>query len=218
MTTSYGLGNVSAQNYLFYDNTSADYKTNSSLKPLKIQAYEVGYQVIPYGDLHVGITGFQNVSSDFIDSLFTTPGKKMNSDIVTLQRGVTLDAQWSVNKLKANAFLTVQTTKTMVGDEINVNASVPSYLGGLTGNYRTFLNKLRLDAGLYFYGSSTLTGYGSDYILPSKLLTNCKISYNVWDEHSVFFNGRNVLNNRKIETPFADQTKNLYMIGIDLVF
>ena len=95
---------------------------------------------------------------------------------------------------------------------------MPRYFGGVTGSYRTFLNKLRLNAGLYFYGASNVIVSERSYSIPNKFIANCKVSYNVWDQHTVFFNGRNALNSKRIEVPFADQTKSLYMIGVNLVF
>ena len=216
--TSYGLGNFSAQNYLSYSNTTSRYEANQLLKPLKVHAYEMGYKVVPYSDLSIGITYFRNKSFDFIDSTTTMAIEKVNSNIITLQHGITMNVQWSLSKLKTTAFLTLQDSRNILEAEKSLNASVPNYFGGLTGSYRTFLNKIRVNASLYFYDGSTLTGSAQNYVLPSKLVTNCKISYNVWNEHVVFFNGRNVLNNQKIESPFADQIKNLYMIGIDLAF
>ena len=215
---SYGLGNFSVQNYLFYDQATSRYEANQNLKPLSVRTYEAGYRVIPYSELSIELTYFYNRSSDFIRTPDGAAGKRLNSDLVTHQQGLTLNLQGSVNKLKATAFLTVQNSKIISEAEKRGDTFVPGYFGGFTGSYRTFLNKLRFNASLYFYGGSKVEGPMYNYELPGKLMTNCKISYNVWDEHVLFFNGRNVLNNKKVESPFADQTKSLYMIGVDLVF
>ena len=215
---SYGLGNFSAQNYLFYDQAASRYEGNQDLKPLSVQTYEAGYRVVPYTDLSIELVYFRNRSADFISSLTESTEKRVNSETVSLQQGVTLNFQGSVNKLKATAFLTVQNSKVVSKKAELEDLFFPNYFGGLTGSYRTFLNKLRFNAGVYFYGGSRSSGLEQDYRLSGKLITNCKISYNVWDEHVLFFNGRNVLNNKKIESPFADQTKSLYMIGVDLAF
>ena len=215
---SNGLGNFSAQNYLFYDETTASYDNHQNLNALNVRTYEAGYRVTPYQDLRFGITYFQNTTSNFIDSLGVVPDEKVNSDISRMQQGVTMDMQWSVNKLKATAFLTIQNTNTRSGSRTFADPSVPSFIGGLTGNYRMFLNKLRINAGLYCYGGTTATETNATYSLPAKLITNCRISYNVWDDHAVFFNGRNVLNDSQHEVPYADHTKSLYMLGVDLVF
>ena len=216
--TSYGLGNFSAQNYLFYDQTASSYDSNLGLNPLKTTTYEGGYRVMPYNDLFIELAYFHNQSSDFISTRDMVADRKLNSDLTTLQQGVTLNLQGVVNKLRLTAFLTVQNSKIISEVENQIDPYIPSYYGGLSGNYRTFLNKLRFNASLYYYGSSEVAGPVYNYQLPGKLITNCKISYNVWDEHVLFFNGRNVLNNKKVESPFADQTKSLYMIGIDLAF
>ena len=216
--TSYGLGNFSAQNYLFYDQATSRYEANQHLKPLSVRTYEVGYRSMPYSELFIELTYFHNRSSGFINTLDAATSKASNSDLVALQQGVTINLRGTVNKFETMAFLTVQHAKVISATEKTTDLFVPSYFGGLTGSYRTFLNKLRFNVGLYFYGSSALAGPLHTYGVPGKLITNCKISYNVWDEHVLFFNGRNVLNSKKVESPFADQTKSLYMIGVDLAF
>ena len=213
---SYGLGNFSAQNYLSYDQTSLQYEANQNLRPLEVQTYEVGYRVVPYSDLLVELTYFHNRSANFIDFSVGTDQKRTNSNLTSLQQGVTFNVRGSVNKLEATAFISVQDSKIVSEALVTENSFASSYFGGVTGSYRAFLNKPRFNTSFYFYSGSQLNN--PDYQLSGKLVTNCKISYNVWDEHVLFFNGRNVLNSKKIESPFADQIKSLYMVGIDLAF
>ena len=215
---AYGLGNFSAQNYLTYDQTTSRYEANENLKPLSVQSYEAGYRVTPYNDILLDLSYFRKQSSNFVDLSEEVAGERVNSELATLQQGMTIHLQGSANKLEASAFFTVQNTEVIAGSLVRTDSSVPDYFGGLTGSYRTFLNKLRFNVGLYYYSSSRWGGPETYYELPGKLITNCKISYNVWDEHVLFFNGRNLLNNKNIESPFADQVKSMYMVGVDLVF
>ena len=62
-----GWGNVSAQNYLFYNDTTLDYQANQSLAPLRTQTYEVGYRVTPYDNLSLGTTYFRSRFSNLIE-------------------------------------------------------------------------------------------------------------------------------------------------------
>ena len=217
-SASYGMGNLSAQNYLYYDASSNSYNSHQRLNPMKVRTYEIGYRFEPYQDLRFEIGYFLNATSDFIELPSTLSEEKTNSTADRVQRGITMDVHWSANKFTTNAFLTLQSTTTTDNARTLGDPSVPRYIGGLTGNYRMFLNKLRLNAGFYCYGASMLTETNAAYSLSAKLITNVRISYNVWDEHAVFFNGRNVLNDSHPEVPYADQAKNLYMFGIDLVF
>lgn len=217
-STAYGLGNLTAQNFLFYDQTTFQYQPNLDLKPLRTQTYEAGYRVVPLNDLFLELTYFRNESSNYINALELTTEKRSNSSLTSLQNGITLDLKWSINKLKASAFYTMQNTKVVSESEKRTDLFVPGHFGGITGSYRTFLNKLRVNAGFYYYGKSQWAEPSSGFDLKAKLIANCKISYNVWDEHVLFFNGRNVLGSNKVESFYADQIKSLYMIGVDLAF
>lgn len=215
---SRGWGNLSAQNYLFYDDATRNYQANSSLKPLRNQTYEVGYRITPYSDLSLGATYFRSKLSNRTQLSTAALSKPENSRGASLQQGFTADVRWSLNKLRTTAFVTVQRSQAELDAVKSADPSVPRYFGGVSGSYRTFLNKLRFSTSVYFYDKSTLANGGEVYQLPRKLLANAKISYNVWDEHTLFLNARNMFGNRKIESPYADRTNSLYLIGIDLVF
>ncbi|MEM6843780.1 MAG: TonB-dependent receptor plug domain-containing protein [Bacteroidota bacterium] len=217
-TTSYSLGNISLQNYLNYNRTTADYEVNNNLNPLRIRAYEVGYRWEPYRDLHLSIVGFSNKNYDLLDSLTANSFIRTNSDDQMIQRGVTLSANGAVSKLDLSAFLTYQHTSNRNNNQRVTDQFSPQLFGGVNGSYRAFLNKLKIGASLYFYDNSALLEESRRYALEGKLITNCKISYNVWDEHVIFFNGRNMLNSQQVEMPYADQINNLYMLGVKLVF
>lgn len=217
-STSHSLGNISLQNYLIYDRTTTDYEVNNDLRPLQIHTYEVGYRWEPYRDLRLSIVGFSNKIYDLLDSLTANSPIQTNSKNQMIQRGITLSANGAVSKLDLSAFLTYQHTSTLNNDQRTTYQFAPHIFGGVNGSYRAFLNKLKIGASLYFYDDSALLEEGQHYPIGGKLITNCKLSYNVWDEHTLFFNGRNMLNSQRIEVPYADQVNNLYMLGVELVF
>ena len=217
-STSFGTGNLTAQNYLYYDPSAAQYRPDQDLRPHKVQTYEAGYRIVPISDLYADFVYFRSESSHFINPLESASERRTNDNRTSLQQGATLDVRWSVNKLTASASLTVQQTKVISESHVTTDSFVPGSFGGVTGSYRTFLNKLKVNASLYFYGNSQLVNESERYVMPKKLIANCKVSYNIWDEHVVYFNGRNVLNSKKVEYLYADQVKSLYMVGIDLTF
>ena len=217
-STSSGVGNTFATNYYWYNDTTNAYQTNSDLNPLRTRSYEVGYRVVPRSEITLGVTYHRSRTSNFVDAVTPPQGPRMNNDEIIVLNGVTLDAKWSVGKLETSAFLTTQHS---AGGSLSSEAAartVPNYFGGFTGNYRTFLNKLRVGASVYYYGSSLASGVKHDFNIGAKLIANCKVAYNFWDEHVVFINARNMFNSQKVEFPYADQTNNLYMLGVDLAF
>ncbi|MGB3851245.1 MAG: TonB-dependent receptor plug domain-containing protein [Tunicatimonas sp.] len=217
-SVSSGVGNTFATNYYWYNDTANVYQANTDLMPLRIRNYELGYRVMPRTEVVLGATYYRSRSYNFVDPETTVEQPKINSGDVVVLSGITLDAKWVIGKMEASAFLT---TQHRAGRSITpefVQRAIPNYFGGLTGNYRTFLNKIKIGASVYYYGRSVAPGAQQDFNIGAKLITNCKVTYNFWDEHQVFINARNALNSQRVEFPYADRTSSLYMLGIDLVF
>ncbi len=218
-SVSSGVGNTFATNYYWHNDATDANQTNPNLSPLKTRTYEIGYRAMPRSEIALGATYYRTRSSNFVDPVASLGGARVNSNDILVLSGITLDAKWTIGKLEASAFLTTQHS---IGSETStpesVSQAVPNYFGGLTGNYRTFLNKLKIGASVYYYDGSIASGYTQDFVIGAKLIANCKVTYNFWDEHVVFINARNVFNSQKVEFLYADQTNNLYMLGIDLAF
>ncbi len=217
-SASSGVSNTFATNYYWYNDSTNAYQINPDLRPLRTQTYEIGYRVMPRNDVSLGATYYRSRSDNFVDPVATPQGPKVNSNQIIVLSGITLDASWNVGKLEASAFLTTQHLGSGELISESVAQAVPNYFGGFTGNYRTFLNKLKIGASVYYYDKSIVSGTEYDFVTGAKLIANCKVTYNFWDEHVVFINARNLLNGQKVEFPYADQTGSLYMLGIDLAF
>lgn len=218
-SVSTGVGNTFATNYFWLNDISNTSQTNPDLSPLKTRTYEIGYRVMPRSEIALGATYYRSRSSNFVDPVAALRGPRINSNDVVVLSGITLDAKWTIGKMEASAFLTTQ--HPIGSGELtpkSVAQAVPNYFGGFTGNYRTFLNKLKIGASVYYYDGSISPSVEQDFVIGAKLIANCKVTYNFWDEHIVFINARNVFNSQKVEFLYADQTNNLYMFGIDLAF
>ncbi len=122
------------------------------------------------------------------------------------------------------------------------NKATPSFYGGLTLNYTAMEKKLNVNTSFYFYTEQKMIMNKANYIgryspayinhqdqynpkmfedtytVEPKLSMNLKISYKVWKECSVFFNGRNILNSSRKEFAFLDDVKGLYMLGMNFSF
>ena len=217
-SASSGVGNTFATNYYWFNDSINAYQTNQNLSPLRIRTYEIGYRVAPVNGISLGATYYRSRSDNFV-SANTLPGNpRTNSNEIVVLNGITADASWNVGKLETGVFLTTQhLAKGSLVSDFAAQA-VPNYFGGITGNYRTFLNKLRIGASVYYYGKSVTSGTDYSFTTGAKLIANGKVTYNFWDEHLVFINARNLFNSQKVEFPYADQTGNLYLLGIDLAF
>ncbi len=104
----------------------------------------------------------------------------------------------------------------------------PSFYGGIIINYLPF-EKLNIFSNLYFYGnqySQTDEFRNEDInsyifnlnIIKAKAIINLKFSYKIWKNNVLFLNVRNVLNDKKKEFNFADDTGSLYLIGFNINF
>ena len=95
--------------------------------------------------------------------------------------------------------------------------ATPSFFGGFSVNY-TPIEKLNIYASGNFYSKQTYTTSNGTFEADPKFILNCKLSYKVWKDNAVFFNARNLLNDKKQEFAWTDETKGCYLIGFDLKF
>lgn len=95
--------------------------------------------------------------------------------------------------------------------------ATPSFFGGFSVNY-TPIEKLNIYASGNFYSKQTYTTSNGTFKADPKFILNCKLSYKVWKDNAVFFNARNLLNDKKQEFAWTDETRGCYLIGLDLKF
>lgn len=104
--------------------------------------------------------------------------------------------------------------------DTSVNAThkaTPSFFGGFSMNY-TPVKKINSNVNLYYYSKQTLMHSFESMEVDAKMIMNLKISYKFWKESSIYFNARNLLNNKKKEFAFVDDIKGTYLIGVDFRF
>lgn len=93
--------------------------------------------------------------------------------------------------------------------------ATPQFYGGLMINYR-ILNRVNINLNLYGYGKQYLSHSFETGAVEPKLISNLKISYNIWKKSSIYFNARNLLNNRNREFAFVDDIGGLYLFGLEI--
>ena len=95
--------------------------------------------------------------------------------------------------------------------------ATPTYWGGISIDYKP-TEKLKFFTNTYFYGEQTFLNQYDTYEIPSKFIVSLKASYDVAKGASLFFNARNVLNNKSTEFAFMDESRGLYLLGLNLHF
>lgn len=215
-----GIHGVFIQDYVTLSDTIfVTYEVNAQLNPLTLKAYEIGYRIKPFNEFYAELTLFSSRTYDFsLDEVSSEFIRKNNSDIMAQQEGATVNIGLIFNKFRFQSFVTVQNTSVTDQNSWEKTDLVPGYFGGLSCTYSLYFNKLTVNANWYFYDNYTFPHRHNSYYISGKDIVNVKLSYNFLGEHSLHFNGKNILNNQRIEFPYADKINRMYLIGIDLVF
>lgn len=161
----------------------------------------------------------------------------VNTDVH--QYGATANLHFALaKKLQLKTFLTLQKTNledkmafnkrtevvngvpTTIRDTVLVDEkhlATPDYYGGFNLNYMP-IKKLNFNLSCYAYGKQVFENWNKNVDINSKVVFNMKVSYKFWKNCSVYFNARNLLNDKTREFAFADKTGGLYLLGLDLNF
>jgi len=162
--------------------------------------------------------------------------EKYNVNLNMAQTGVSFSLTYfPFSKLKLNTFGTFQ--KTLITDfDLNMfeydnltknfidfeNNYTPNFYGGFSINYNP-IEKLNIFTNLYFMSQQTYHERSEDSSLPNgvldieaKYIINLKASYKVWKNNKLFFNIRNITNNKTKEFIFADDTGIMYLFGLNI--
>jgi len=191
-----------------------DYLPASSLEtfmqPQTITSFEAKYRYQITNNINTEITYFNYQPSSETDST-----QWVNTSYYA-RSGITGKIDWQVNRLLLSGFVTRISSET---DDISRSLStLPNLFGGITGKYSVFFGKLQAFASLYYYSQHEYAGRQHFYQVPSKLNLSGKLSYQIWEEHSIFFSSHNLLDNRKVEYSFGDRTRGMYWVGLNLKF
>ncbi len=102
------------------------------------------------------------------------------------------------------------------------NEAVPAFWGSLEVNYRP-LEKLSISAQGYYYDNyymytenddpESITATGQ---MDGKCTVDAKVNYDINKKVSVFFNGRNILDNDKREFVYMDKIGGVYLLGLNV--
>lgn len=157
-----------------------------------------------------------------------------NLPLEASQIGASFTINYAFNKKwQLKAYGTFQQTKlknhiTIEGDTIDKTYKyTPSFFGGLTSIYSP-TKKLNIYLGIYGYGEQIYNRYWvranpdtkarAEDKLKAKFIVTAKVSYKVWNENSVFVEGKNLLFDDNREFGFADPVKSVFYVGLNMNF
>ncbi|OQX98431.1 MAG: hypothetical protein B6I24_05315 [Bacteroidetes bacterium 4572_128] len=128
-----------------------------------------------------------------------------------------------------NKFILVDTVFNIYVDKVKEelitmkSKSTPSFYGGFFVNYYP-IKKLYFNFNYYFYGEQNFDfkdneeSFFFSYKTKKKFIFNFKINYKFYKNNSVFFNAKNLFNDKSKEFAFADKNGATYLIGLNLNF
>ncbi len=139
-----------------------------------------------------------------------------------------------IDKMVMKVFATVQQTKltdapnNILQDSLisQTHKNTPGFYGGMSLNY-SFLNRWNFNTSLYAFSEQTYSRYRfilsenrhstmSATIKPNAII-NCKLSYNVYQNSTLFINVRNINLSQNPEFAYSDKIKPLILFGINIV-
>lgn len=182
-----------------------DYNSSDSeLLTLPLQltlAHEARYRFQITKNIQTDLTYFQYIPQN------------EDTDMLSTQRsGFGGKIDWQINRLLLSGNIT-----RMQFTELD-NNPLPELFGSVTGRYSAFFNKLQAFLTVNYYSQYFYTDQSRSWLLPARFNLSGKLSYQAWEEHSLFFSGQNLLNNRATELPFGDPSRGMYWLGINLRF
>jgi iron complex outermembrane recepter protein len=199
---------------------------NPSLNMSTVQNIELGTRIQATDKILVSADYFRitdknliQQSSSFDPDNNTVVLERVNSGKSLQRHGVTASVTASLSgKFKMRAFGTFQKTSYKYDTAGSSGIYTPRYMAGVTGTFRTLVEKLTVSASAYAYGDHSVATTRGSASLPSRIIPNMKVSYKFWQESTVFVNARNFLNSSDKEYIFADDVQAIYLLGVNLNF
>lgn len=130
--------------------------------------------------------------------------------------GSTLEGWYQINRWTVRGHATRFFGEKSV-DGTQTYSSYPAWVASISGNFSTLFNRVNLQAGVFYYSKYDEKGNNTTYQIPVQWALNTKCSYRVWNQHLLYVNVRNLVNQQDIVVPFADQNSRLIMLGLNIV-
>jgi iron complex outermembrane recepter protein len=229
---------------------------NKNLALVTSDMTEIGYKVKAASNLQLDVEIFRTITrnyADFIqDRSVITPADPIRTDIsiqnlpmAVRQNGVTVSANYVINKIQLKPFVTLQETRLRdyssyyntpeANPANNINSGIgtavthkgtPAVYGGAYINYQVH-PKVNINLNSYYFSSQTF--YHRDNILyrdgergvdhvAGKFITNARVSYSPVKRLDVFVSGKNLLGQYTREFYKTDRIGTNVLAGLNFEF
>lgn len=230
--------------------TYAKITGDENLKLLSIDLFELGYRSKITDNFHIELDVFHQTVQNFTylvgqpnqvdmgNGKVTIPQTVENISLKMIQDGVTISANYVLNKLQVKPFVTIQTTQLQNmpqyrnSPEANPTNNIyvtyngqhkgsPSVFGGAYVNYK-ISKKFNANVSMYYFSSyqynNIYTQLGANKSngvidIPAKFLLNARVGYKPIEKLELFVNLRNALNQTSYEFAQTDKTVLMFMVG-----
>ncbi len=196
--------------------------------------FELGYRSKLRKNLNIDLEIFHSITKDFTGhlsdnlselsySLYTTgsytstfnsTGAKAKQTGISGILNLMPSSKYSVKAFGTYQYTTVQEEGSSESKE---HKNTPNFYGGINITANP-LDKLTLDANLYYTSKQTYEHLLGSTEVESNTIVNAKVDYKVASQASVFVNGRNLLNTNKEQFGFGDVSKTMILGGVQLSF
>jgi iron complex outermembrane receptor protein len=178
----------------------------------------------------------QRISSQLISQT----SRYENTDLSIRQKGMTFTGEVVLPKLNFKTYITFQQSNLInfspnyVVPEVNrqrnittltdtVHTATPPYFGGLILNYylskkmQVYINPYFFGQSTYFYLKAIRNTNEPQYFanIPSQILLNIKLSYQIEKRLNLFINLRNLFSNQNFQHFHTDRMRPLYLVGLN---
>lgn len=226
------------------------------LKLVTSEMTEAGYRVKAATNLQLDVEVFRTLTRNYAefvqDKSVFTPGESIKTDIsiynlpmVVRQHGVTVSANYVINKIQVKPFVTLQETKLKdysssyntpeFSQTTNVNSGIgtttahkgtPTVFGGAYLNYQVH-PKWNINLNGYYFSAQTFyhrenlkfaDGVRGVDVIGAKFITSAKVSYSPVKRLDVFLTGRNLTSNGSREFYRADKIGSSVLGGLNFEF
>ncbi len=211
---------------------------NTDLDPLTMDMAELGLRLKfgKYGSFD--LEAFYTTAKNYDDITFTgqivvidgVSRAKVgfqNMDLTAKQMGITANLNLNISMVNLKLFGTIQ--KTDIEDyndnflmnpnnpnlENMEHKNTPRFYGGAYLNVKASKN-LNFNINPYYYTSQVFMHRLGTTDIESKFILNAKVEYSLNKNLSLYFDGRNILNNKSREFGYADEIGGLYLIGANV--
>jgi iron complex outermembrane receptor protein len=150
-----------------------------------------------------------------------------NMSLIAKQMGITASLNFNMSIVNLKLFGTIQKTDIEnYNDSFLMNPNnedlqtlehknTPRFYGGAYLNIKA-TKDLNININPYYYTSQVFIHSLGTVDIRSKFILNAKIEYKFSKELSVYFNGRNILNDKSREFGYADEIGGLYLVGLNI--